>query len=65
LKQKGSTVAYTREFKRWANRTGWGDLALRKEYYQGLKEHIKDELLRKTEPNTTDDLIEAAEEIDN
>ena len=65
LQQKGSTVAYTRDFQRYSTNTEWNDLALRNQYYQGLKEYIKDKLLCKEKSKLLKALIEQAEEIDN
>jgi Retrotransposon gag protein/Zinc knuckle len=67
LRQKGSATAYTREFQRYSTRTEWDDEALRHQYYKGLKEFVKDELLR--HPNqkieTLDQLIQVSCEVDN
>ena len=66
LRQKGSATAYTRDFQRYSTRTGWGDEALRYQYRKGLKDFVKDELLRTAhDTSTLENLIAAACEIDN
>lgn len=66
LKQKGSATAYTRDFQRYSTRTEWGDEALRFWYRRGLKDFIKDELLRHgSTTDTLEELVTAVCEIDN
>jgi hypothetical protein len=66
LRQKGSATSYTREFQRYSTRTEWGDEALRYQYRKGLKDSVKDELLRTGHStNTLEELIAASCEIDN
>jgi Retrotransposon gag protein/Zinc knuckle len=66
LRQKGSATAYTRDFQRYSTRTGWGDASLRYQYKRGLKDSVKDELLRYGgDTDTLASLIEAACKIDN
>jgi hypothetical protein len=66
LKQRGSATAYTRDFQRYSTKTEWGDEALRYQYRKGLKDFVKDELLRTGQKtDTLENLIAAACEIDN
>jgi hypothetical protein len=66
LRQKGSATAYTRDFQRYSTKTEWGDEALRYAYRKGLKDFVKDELLRTGQKtDTLETLITAACEIDN
>jgi hypothetical protein len=66
LRQKGSATAYTREFQRFSTKTDWGDEALRYTYRRGLKDSVKDELVRYTgRTDSLELLIKAACEIDN
>jgi hypothetical protein len=66
LRQKGSATSYTRDFQRYSTRTEWGDEALRYQYRKGLKDFVKDELLRTGHStDTLESLITAACEIDN
>jgi hypothetical protein len=66
LRQKGSATAYTRDFQRYSTRTEWGDEALCFQYRKGLKDFVKDELVRYPgETSTLEKLIDAACEIDN
>jgi hypothetical protein len=66
LKQKTSAASYSAEFTRYAEKTGWNDQALRTMYEKGLKDPVKDELMRyggNTE--RLSDLIAAAIEVDD
>ena len=66
LKQKGSAVSYTRDFQRYSTKTEWGDEALKFQYRKGLKDFVKDELIRYSgSTDSFEDLIKAACEIDN
>jgi hypothetical protein len=65
LRQKGSATGYTAEFQRYSVNTGWGDAALMDQYYVGLKDNIKDELTRRDKPDSLEELITEAVEIDN
>lgn len=66
LRQKGSATSYTRDFQRYSTKTEWGDEALRYQYRKGLKDFVKDELLRTGQKtDTLETLIAAACEIDN
>ena len=44
LKQTEAVSAYTAEFQRIAASTTWGDSAQLSQYYQGLKDSVKNEL---------------------
>ena len=46
MRQKGSAAAYAAEFQQHAGKTDWGDNALIAKFYQGLKNHIKDDIIR-------------------
>jgi len=52
LKYKDNTKAarYTIEFNRHAHRTGWNEVALARQYYKGLLECLKDEIVRIGKP---------------
>ena len=52
LKYKDSTKAtqYTVDFNRHAQRTGWNDQALTRQYYKGLPDRLKDEMARVGRP---------------
>lgn len=66
LRQKGSATAYTRDFQRYSTRTEWGDEALSYAYRKGLKDFVKDELVRHGGTiENLEQLIEAACKIDN
>ena len=65
LRQKGSTSHYAADFRRFSSRVTWGDSALKSQFYEGLKESVKDEIARDERPDNLDDLIELATRIDN
>ena len=65
LKQTGSASTYTAEFRKQMSKLDWDDEALMAQYHQGLKPFLKQELLRKDEPDTLPELIELAVKIDN
>ena len=65
LRQRTSAATYTAEFQQYANKTDWEEAALKDEFYQGLKDHVKDELSRAEWPKTLQGMIEAAIRIDN
>ena len=44
--QKASASQYTAKFTEYAATTRWDDNALRTMYYRGLKDNVKDELMR-------------------
>lgn len=46
LRQNNSVVAYSTEFQKHANKTGWDMHALLSHYVRGLKEHVRIELAR-------------------
>jgi hypothetical protein len=53
------------EFQRHAIRLGYDDEALKDKFYNGLKDFVKDEILRSDKPTTLEGLIELAVRIDN
>ncbi|KAI7019968.1 hypothetical protein KC355_g2898, partial [Hortaea werneckii] len=66
LTQKTSTSQYTAKFREYSTKTGWDDQALITMYYRGLKDNVKDELMRSgAAQDTLDRMIEAAIEIDD
>lgn len=65
LRQYKSVAAYTAEFTQYAVRVNWGDEALMVQYRKGLKETVKDELMRRDKPDDLADLKNLAMGIDN
>ena len=65
IRQKGSAAKYTAEFQQYSVKTGWDDEALKYHYYRGLKDHVKDDLVREEETDDLKELIELAIKIDN
>ncbi|KAI7607158.1 hypothetical protein KC319_g21332, partial [Hortaea werneckii] len=43
---KTSTSQYTAKFREYSGKTSWDDQALLTMYYTGLKDDVKDELMR-------------------
>lgn len=65
LRQKGSAATYTAEFQQYSGKTGWGDNALRDQYYRGLRDDVKDEIARSERPDTFQGMIDMAVKVDN
>jgi hypothetical protein len=64
--QKTSAALYTAKFKEYATKTGWDKKALITMYYQGLKDNVKDELMRSAaDQSTLENMVKAAIEIDD
>ena len=64
LKQRKSAAEYSTQFQRYATVTGWDDDALCTIYRKGLKDNVKDKLMRYGgTTDTMDTLIEAAIEL--
>ena len=63
VKQKGLAAVYTADFQRIAFLTGYDNKALKRSYYQGLKEEVKDEIARSNESGTLELLIQSASRI--
>lgn len=47
LTQKTSASTYVAKFKEYQTKTGWDDMALKTMFYRGLKDGVKDEMMRK------------------
>ncbi len=65
IKQTGSAVHYSREFRRLSTKLDFGDVALMEYFYDGLREDVKDELSKADKPESFDDYVEMAIKIDN
>ena len=65
LRQTGSTSHYAAEFKRVIAKLGWTDSAYIPQFYQGLKDSVKDELSKEERPEHLNEYIDAAIKIDN
>ncbi|KAI7152047.1 hypothetical protein KC349_g9171 [Hortaea werneckii] len=66
LVQKTSASQYTAKFRAYSGKTGWDNQALLTMYYRGLKDNVKDELMRSgAAQDTLDRMIQAAIEIDD
>ncbi|GAA5956498.1 hypothetical protein JCM10213_003325 [Rhodosporidiobolus nylandii] len=65
LRQTGSAAVYASEFRRLSLSLGWGDVALRSQFYEGLKEDLKDELSRLDPIKELTALISRVIQIDN
>jgi len=50
LNQKGPASSYAAEFQQYANRTQWDNAALTAQFYQGLKDCVKDNIVRGDRP---------------
>lgn len=66
LKQRRSAAEYVAEFRELVAILGWTEEAqLRHQFYQGLKDHVKDDLSTRDDPTSLDALITLAIKIDN
>lgn len=65
LTQKGSASQYAAKFKQIAAYLKWDPSYLMGAFYDGLKEHVKDDLYKEDKPNTLNEYIEMAVKIDN
>lgn len=66
LRQKRSASEYSTQFQQYAAKTDWDDITLMTMYRRGLKENVKDELMRFGGViDTLDQLIENAIKIDD
>jgi hypothetical protein len=65
LRQTGPASKYTAEFQRIIGKIDWNEEALIAQYYQGLKDSVKDELARQNRPDTFNAMVQIAVRIDN
>ena len=66
LRQATSVTAYASEFQRLRAFISWNDQAFYDQFYDGLRENIKDGLATlETRANTLEELIQKAQRIDN
>jgi hypothetical protein len=65
LRQKTSASAYTAEFRQKAARLDWDDEPLMAQFYSGLKDEVKDELVKEDRPDTLTKYMERAIRIDD
>ena len=65
LQQWGSAAVYAAEFQRIAFKTGWGDISLTAQFYRGLKDGVKDNIMKAEWPGTLQAMIKLAVQIDN
>src|SRR5271169_1154130 len=65
LRQTSSAAAYAAEFRRYATILNWEDEPLAHRFYQGLKDPIKDEIVRFGRPNQLEPLVQLTIDIDS
>ena len=65
LRQQGSVADYVTAFRMHCAESEWNDVALTSQFYWGLSEAVKDQLLRLDEPSTLEDLIKLTLRIDD
>ena len=65
LKQTGSATSYTAVFQQYTNQTSQNDKALKAQYYKGLKDGVKDKIIRSEAPNNLQGLIKIAIKVNN
>lgn len=64
LGQRGSAANYAAQFRQQASRLHWDDEPLIAQFYRGLKDEVKDELVKDDRPATLSEYIERAVRID-
>lgn len=65
LRQQGSASSYARRFQELASELEWKDKALMFFFYQGLKDNVKDILVFRNQPDTLEEYINMAVELDD
>lgn len=65
LKQTETTRAYISDFRALASGVSYDDAALRSIFYQGLSDKVKDIICLRDEPNTLEEYIQMAQNIDD
>src|SRR2546430_3415613 len=65
LTQTGAATTYYVKFQHLAIQTGWNDSSLIARFYEGLKDDVKDELVKAEWPNTLAEFTEGAIKIDS
>lgn len=65
LTQTKSASKYASKFRQITARLPWGPETLMARFYAGLKEEVKDELVKKERPSTLAEYVELAVKIDN
>ncbi|OMJ19525.1 Retrotransposon-like protein 1, partial [Smittium culicis] len=65
LKQTNSAATYASDFRRLSALISWNDSALCSQYYEGLKEDVKDLFARFERPESLPELIDLSIKIDN
>lgn len=65
LRQTGSATTYVAKFRQLSTHLGWEDEPLMTQFYEGLKDEVKDELSKQDRPKKLNDYIAKAVRIDN
>jgi len=65
MRQTASVSAYAAEFRKYQTRVEWDDTALASQFYRGLKDTVKDNIVRSDRPTTLQAMIDLAIKIDN
>ena len=65
MRQTTSVSAYTAEFRKYQTKVEWDDTALLSQFYRGLKDTVKDDIVRSDRPTTLQTIIDLAIKIDN
>lgn len=65
LRQKGSASKYAAEFRQVASHLGWDDEPLMAQFYEGLRDDVKDEVVKLDRPDDLGTYIELAVKIDD
>ena len=65
LRQRGSASEYATQFRQIMPRLGWDSEPMMAQFYEGLKDEVKDELVKENRPDDFADYVAMAVRIDN
>ena len=65
LQQWGSAAVYAAEFQRITFKTEWGDVLLITQFYRGLKNSVKNDIMKAEWSETLQVMIKLVMQIDN
>ena len=60
LRQRGSASEYAAQFRQILSRLGWDDEPLMAQFYKGLKDKVKDKLIKENRPNEFSEYVAMA-----
>jgi hypothetical protein len=64
LRQSGTVAEYASKFRILSTQAGWNEQAKIDQYYEGLRDNVKDRLVGMAKPTTFDEWVKLTTEID-